>query len=195
MVHLVGSLVGQAGVANHGSSPNRPASLSPSGTGSTVSIVDGQCARVTCANPATALLVFDPRETWARLCDYDSSSRVVGISLCAEHGDSVRVPDGWTIVDDRTGVPRLAAVPTAADESTSPAASAQPVEADEPAESRVDETDAGEAPPDEADEAASPTLWSVDEEEPDGDDETRDDLDVDETTPLLSRAFRAAHVD
>ena len=150
--------------------------------------MEGQCARPTCANPAVTLLVFDPRETWARLADYDPTARTVGVTLCPEHADAVTVPSGWTIIDDRTERGRrLAPVPEPPVEDAEPDEELDTVDeggrADDDADD-ADDADEGEDPS-----AGSPTLWSVDEREP------VDDLDVDESTPLLSRAFRAAHVD
>ncbi len=162
------------------------------------------------------LLVFDPRQTWARLYDYDATGRQVGIALCAEHGDSVSVPAGWEIVDDRSPVPRLASVVAPADD----AEQADPTSTVETGVGetgdRGAQTGTGEAGYRSAETGTgSPTLWSVDEPASLGDDtvdeidevdevpepdpvddrDPGDDLDVDESTPLLSRAFRAAHVD
>ncbi len=167
------------------------------------------------------LLVFDPRQTWARLYDYDRDDRRVGIALCAEHGDAVSVPAGWTIVDDRSSTPHLASVPAEGavadgepDLEEFDDAEPEPERAPQPEAASGGTATRGTAGGTASDRASSPTLWSVEEPSAGGDrvDDVRpgddldepepadgrdrgDDLDVDESTPLLSRAFRAAHVD
>ncbi len=167
------------------------------------------------------LLVFDPRQTWARLYDYDPADRRVGISLCAAHGDAVSVPAGWTIVDDRSPVPHLASVRPDTVPEIGADTEPEPHTGPDPDPDPHDELDDVRPITAAGGSGSSPTLWSG--EEPvadpaapaapaaasadaeaagavDADDATDerdpgDDLDVDESTPLLSRAFRAAHVD
>ena len=64
------------------------------------------CAHMLCGEPATAVLLFDPRVATAWLVDVDGASPT-GLRICAGHADRFRAPVGWVLSDQRT--------PTAAD--------------------------------------------------------------------------------
>ena len=68
-----------------------------------------RCARGTCGRSATASLGYDPvgRTVW--LDDLPGDDHQV-LALCTAHADNLRVPDGWTSDDVRSGSPRLWAV-------------------------------------------------------------------------------------
>lgn len=170
------------------------------------------------------LLVFDPRLSEAWLRDLESDSRLVGITLCIEHANRVTVPSGWSLGDDRSRTQRvsgagakdhpatsesteptvrLASVtaitePTEADseadeataaDQTSPDSDIQPESAGDDSHDDVPEdtdADVDDGDPDDDGIIERPTLWDGDE--PEG-------LRVDSSTPMLSRAFRAAHID
>lgn len=168
------------------------------------------CDRVTCDREATVLLLFDPRlfEAWLR--DFDPDSRTVGICLCLDHANKVTVPAGWTLTDRRSTHNRIAGRPAPVEAPTPHLAPVPPIDDAEDAtpddtiatdDTATDDTAEPESPADPAgtDENTPvkpkpdadgvierPTLW--DDDEPEG-------LRVDESTPLLSRAFRAAHID
>jgi hypothetical protein len=183
------------------------------------SISQPMCDRVTCHREASVLLLFDPRLTVAWLNDIQSNRRTVGIALCLDHANRVTVPAGWTLTDERSETNRVptrsragkSSAPKVAEPSVDPKpvrlASVTPIpearsgpsdsEADGESVSETD-ADADAEAPDEVDEptddgeagdgsdVAEPTLWPEDQPE---------SLRVDESTPMLSRAFRAAHID
>ncbi|MDH3753677.1 MAG: DUF3499 family protein [Acidimicrobiia bacterium] len=174
------------------------------------------CDRIGCEGAATVFLLFDPRAADAWLRDIDDDTRTAAISLCVSHANRVTVPNGWTLTDERVPGNRLApasraaAAPRAvrtlrlADEPEARAPEVDEPHADEPEadelEARAPEADEAEAEADEAEAdepvVERPTLWSDDEShDPHDDDRTPEPLRVDESTPLLSRAFRAAHID
>lgn len=61
----------------------------------------GLCARVGCAEPATAALLLDPGHAIARLVDA-TDEPLGSASLCRAHADRVGVPIGWILTDERT---------------------------------------------------------------------------------------------
>lgn len=148
------------------------------------------CDRVGCDAEARALLVFDPRECSAWLVDLEPGGRTVGIELCPGHADRITVPVGWGFADDRRPGAQHDTPPLRLADEPEPAA---PVET--PADAASVDDEKIDVDPDDVD---RPTLWTAeataDDDELDADDDA-DSLAVDESTPLLSRAFRAAHID
>ncbi|WP_419925165.1 hypothetical protein [Candidatus Poriferisocius sp.] len=123
------------------------------------------CARVSCGEPASALLLINARELAAHLVDLGEETGVVGVPLCRGHSDAVIVPVGWTQTDSRSPVE----------------------EADfEPELILIDE-DPSE-PPGQTGAHRLPEMEEADEDD-------MDEAAVGEIPPLLSRAFRAAGLD
>ena len=124
------------------------------------------CARVSCGERASALLLINARELAAYLVGIQEEAGIAGVPLCRCHADAVVVPVGWTQADSRPPAeeaefePELVLIDDGPSESSGyPGALRLPV--------------MGEA-----------------EEEDDDMEEA-----VGEVPPLLSRAFRAAGLD
>ena len=60
------------------------------------------CARVSCGERATAILLINARELSAHIVDIDEDTGVVGVPLCRAHADAIVVPLGWTQSDSRS---------------------------------------------------------------------------------------------
>lgn len=95
------------------------------------------CAHMLCREPATALLLFDPRVATAWLIDADDAPPN-GLPMCRSHAKRFRAPVGWALSDQRSPVeekPVAPAEPLAADSPPSvDAAAADSDEQDSPAE-------------------------------------------------------------
>lgn len=169
------------------------------------------CSRVDCAERAAALLVYDPRGAAAWLRDRDPvGDRGQAITLCSDHADRASVPVGWTLTDERS--PMFTAAPEPiVDVTTAPEIRDEPASPgpgdDEPIVEPAagDRTAATDALPDispaasasasasYADTASSVsdvdaevlTLWA---DQPSGERDPHSPQ-----SPLLARAFRAAH--
>ena len=82
------------------------------------------CARATCGERATAILLINARELSAEIVDIREDTGIVGVSLCRAHADGVAVPLGWAQADLRPPVeesefePELVLVDAAASEPT-----------------------------------------------------------------------------
>lgn len=74
-----------------------------------------------CREPATALLLFDPRVATAWLVDADDAPPT-GLPMCRSHADRFRPPVGWALSDQRSPVEDglVARVGTPAADSPSP---------------------------------------------------------------------------
>ena len=60
------------------------------------------CVRPTCATPAVASLRYDYAQRTAWLEDPGPGALIIGAwPLCAVHADGLRVPSGWTLIDNR----------------------------------------------------------------------------------------------
>lgn len=60
------------------------------------------CVRPTCGAPAEASLHYDYAQRTAWLDDLGPGPLVPGAwALCGAHADGLRVPDGWTLLDNR----------------------------------------------------------------------------------------------
>jgi len=137
------------------------------------------CARSTCCERATALLLINARELSAQIVDIreGEDAGMVGVPLCRDHADGTVVPLGWTLADLRSPAetsafePELVLVDAAVSE---PAEALGLPEMEETASKDVVSEDLG------SEEAAS---------------EEMEDMAVGEVPPLLSRAFRAAGLD
>ena len=64
-----------------------------------------ECAHMLCRQPATALLLFDPRVATAWLVDA-AGSAPSGLPMCTARADRFRPPVGWVLSDQRTPVER-----------------------------------------------------------------------------------------
>ncbi|WP_419918033.1 DUF3499 family protein [Candidatus Poriferisocius sp.] len=62
------------------------------------------CARVLCAEPASAALLINARELSAHVVDIREETSITGVPLCGGHADGVVVPSGWTQQDMRSPV-------------------------------------------------------------------------------------------
>ncbi len=60
------------------------------------------CARSTCGELATAILLINARDLSAQLIDIQDDTGIAGVPLCRHHADAVVVPLGWTLADLRT---------------------------------------------------------------------------------------------
>ena len=60
------------------------------------------CARSTCGERASAILLINARDLSAQLIDVEDDTGIVGVPLCRHHADAVGVPLGWTLADLRT---------------------------------------------------------------------------------------------
>jgi hypothetical protein len=132
----------------------------------------GVCERPGCVRPAAAAVAADPRRLIVWLGDLETSGESVNV-LCAVHADNLAVPVGWERRDVREA-PRLFAVPTTPPEPRPKRRRARPAAAE-----------VADAPP-------PASLGDLHH----GGAELSEDatvlLSVDESSPLLARAFRAA---
>ena len=108
------------------------------------------CARVSCGEPASAVLFINARELAAQLVDAGDDSSAVGVLLCRAHADAVVVPLGWTKADSRSSPsePDLVLIDEAASDSADGASGTLrlPV-VEEEAETDLEEAAGGEIPP------------------------------------------------
>ena len=164
------------------------------------------CARLGCTERAHTVLVFEPGSAAAWLMHAVEAHRTQGILLCRVHADVVTVPMGWNLVDERdpTWEPVVTSAAPAPAPEPEPTATAKAVPDPPLAEAEVVEIPVGSTEADEAafeevvaaqwtedqeqDEVGTPTLFAVGEEE---DEQSEAGSGAD--TPLLNRAFRAAH--
>lgn len=65
------------------------------------------CSRPGCSAPATVTFAFEPEALTVWLGDLADDDTGPGHDLCAEHGDRLSVPRGWTINDVRGAAPAL----------------------------------------------------------------------------------------
>lgn len=158
--------------------------------------MSARCVRPDCDLPAAARLsaAFGDGVGW--LCDIDGSEvSPHDYLLCARHADSLTLPRSWELHDQRSR--RIASFPTPARSSTpEPISAPEPV--DEPATPvQQDQAEAGSEPdrrplsvtPDPGDDRSdAPPTRSA--EAPAAAYDPAEE--VDDSTPLLSRAFRAA---
>lgn len=123
------------------------------------------CARVSCGEPASALLLINARDLAAHLVDIREETGNVGVLLCRGHANAVVVPVGWTLADSRLPVeeaefePELVLIDDGPSESSGYSGALR-----------------------------LPEIAAADEE-------GMDEAAVGEVPPLLSRAFRAAGLD
>ncbi len=154
------------------------------------------CARLSCGVAAAASVQFDA--DLAQVVIIDLSDTTVGIPLCHEHTRTRTPPVGWTLIDARGSVRQGVMLDTP---STAPA-EPPPIDGDGPG-SRP----ARRRPVDRgfvwerlgASDASAGAVTESEQAEPtDESDELPNAATDDEgwpTSPLLSRAFRAAHSD
>ena len=64
------------------------------------------CSRGTCGAPAVAGLTYDSASLSVWVIDLHADTSHV-MSLCQKHVQTLRVPQDWTVSDERDGVPRL----------------------------------------------------------------------------------------
>ena len=64
------------------------------------------CSRGTCGAPAVAGLTYDSASLSVWVIDLHADTGHV-MSLCQKHVQTLRVPQDWTVSDERDGVPRL----------------------------------------------------------------------------------------
>lgn len=124
------------------------------------------CARVSCGEHASAVLLINARELSAHVVDIQEEANIGGVRLCRVHADAVAVPLGWTQTDNR-----------------SPAA--------EQVEFEPELVLVEDAPSNSSGYPGALRLPEVAEAE----EEDMEDAAVGEVPPLLSRAFRAAGLD
>ena len=70
-----------------------------------------KCSRDSCAEPATASCLYDPRaaRAWLSTLEADQEIHPQAFLLCTFHADKLRVPNDWTLTDLRVvGDPQLA---------------------------------------------------------------------------------------
>jgi hypothetical protein len=126
------------------------------------------CKRVGCRVPASTSLVIDARTATVTLVEVETAP--IGVTLCAVHVTAVTAPVGWTLVDTRDANLRLLTVEQQAAPATPrPSPTPAPVQA----------TPAGQL-------AGDPFPWIHHFSEDD------EPATLNATSPLLSRAFRAA---
>jgi hypothetical protein len=65
------------------------------------------CAHMLCRQPATAVLLFDPRVATAWLIDVGGPASS-GLPMCAGHSGRFRAPVGWVLSDQRRGTGSVA---------------------------------------------------------------------------------------
>jgi len=76
--------------------------------------MEAECTRMTCNDPATILLAYDPRTARAWLRDFSSDvDPSLGLILCTRHGEATSVPVAWELIDER--IPVDLTVPAPAD--------------------------------------------------------------------------------
>ena len=63
------------------------------------------CARVSCGERASAVLLIGARDLSAQLVDIGEEYGIGGVPLCRAHADAVVVPLGWTLADSRSPAP------------------------------------------------------------------------------------------
>ena len=63
------------------------------------------CARVSCGERASAILLIGARDLSAQLVDIGEEYGIGGVPLCRAHADAVVVPLGWTLADSRSPAP------------------------------------------------------------------------------------------
>lgn len=68
---------------------------------SSVTSMDAECSRASCAQRATLLLAYDPRGARAWLRDLVDAHPAMGLILCREHGETTTVPMSWELIDER----------------------------------------------------------------------------------------------
>ncbi len=127
------------------------------------------CARVLCAEPASAILLINARDLSAHVADLSDETSATGVPLCSVHADGVVVPTGWTQEDMRSPI--------------------VPIEA-EPELVLLDDARSDRA-------EADDDLVLFDDVSPASPEPSETEEDLEEATggevpPLLSRAFRAA---
>jgi len=107
------------------------------------------CARVSCGEPASAVLFINARELAAQLVDAGDDSSAVGVLLCRAHADAVVVPLGWTKADSRSSPsePDLVLIDEAASDSADSSGTLRLPVAEEEAETDLEEAAGGEIPP------------------------------------------------
>ena len=123
------------------------------------------CARATCGERASALLLINAREQSAQLVDIGEEIGIAGVPLCRVHANGVVVPLGWTQADSRSPAeeaefePELVLINDAHSQSSGYPGALRLPDREEADEEDMEESAVGEIP------------------------------------PLLSRAFRAAGLD
>jgi len=60
------------------------------------------CARATCGERATAVLLINARELSVQIVDIREDPGVVGVALCCAHAGGTVAPLGWTLADLRS---------------------------------------------------------------------------------------------
>ncbi|MBM37417.1 MAG: hypothetical protein CL460_09625 [Acidimicrobiaceae bacterium] len=64
------------------------------------------CSRGTCSSPAVAGITYDSGSLSAWVIDLHADTGHM-MWLCQKHVQTLQVPQGWTVSDERDGVPRL----------------------------------------------------------------------------------------
>lgn len=77
------------------------ASLTPIDSGGTVALVSRSCARPGCGRTARATLTYAYADSIVWLQDLAPEGHPMIHDLCEAHADTVRVPRGWELRDER----------------------------------------------------------------------------------------------
>ena len=147
------------------------------------------CARLSCGLAAAASVQFNA--DLAQVVIIDLSDSTAGIPLCHDHTRTRTPPMGWTLIDARTGVRQgvMLDTPSIVEPEAVPADGSGP--GNRPARRRpLERGFVWERVSDPATEEIIPKTEVLSEAEPED-----DDVIDGPTSPLLSRAFRAAHSD
>ena len=168
------------------------------------------CARAGCGAPASVTLRFQPTERQAWLVELDEHSARTQGDLCNRHAETLVLPRGWELHDERVdapdvngdtpvakntngkGVRRVRVRRKAAAVGSADAESLPGFEPTAEAQAPADEVPVGEVPVDEVpvDEDASPKSAVPFMPNDDGEVEEALGAILDARTPLLQRAFR-----
>ncbi len=175
------------------------------------------CARLSCGLAAAASVQFNA--DLAQVVIIDLSDTTVGIPLCHDHTRTRTPPVGWTLIDARTGVRQgvMLDTPSTAEPDAPPVDGSGPGnrpslrrpldrgfvwervgDSSDGATSAGDTTVGSTTVGSTVERAPAEAANSVDEpnHKPGSGDEGQDNEPLDgPTSPLLSRAFRAAHSD
>ncbi|MCP3938583.1 MAG: DUF3499 family protein [Actinomycetia bacterium] len=162
----------------------------------------GGCVRFDCVKPAAAGLALDHEHQRVTIIDRDTAIDLLLIELCHHHADEVTMPTGWVIDDDRAAQQSLFVAELL---DTAAPASVSRLDHRRARQERTIHEPTLFSAPERADEnkmedkrrriPIEPIEPIEDEDSPwIGQPELRHSelLEVDETSPLLARAFRAS---